>query len=1248
MHAVRWLSNNEPLQKSELVSASKAPSYSVVSGSSTKSKKLRSQVRLKVATVAMEQESARGYETRLRARQRAEEKKKKILADSKRKQRELERKTRQEMERTLEEVDRELFEIEESAVENLRKKELEFEMARAEASAWNEVADIPAPEVQPNVNDMSARAIPIIEPDEVTGQADPHNVHTVHVPVEIPSTSIQTNQPADNLNYSNKLDSQSKQRKYTNVFSAPHSRVLPNVSQPACEGFRNVNNFNSTRVQVNSHLPGLSFFQNKPPVELTQNVSHSGGQQNLYQRHGQSSQQPYAHTSKRFNYAFPQPNANMLTQASPTAPVLSLRKNRSAPAVVIEKFDGDPMNYWLFAQQFEAHVLGNVEEYELFPLLYQSCESNVQLKISHLSNQHPSTSFRLAWDTLFDEYGHQHEIARCCEERLKNAPKVDDDDREKLKSLANLMEKCCIALEHIGQASSLDSMHVLMGIVNKLPVDIKRNWVEYSVGVERRSGQRAKFIDLSAFLTERSCVANSIFGRETFPSKTKTRWERAYVTSIAVNKKMQVEKILKCYLCSGSHRLAACKEFMKKSVEERIEFVRSKMLCFKCLGGKHIARECKSNIGCTKDGCTGTLHHTLLHKPPKLRVSERHSSSNDVAHSSSATNACSTVQTANSCQKKTSSSVFLNVVPVKVKYMNTVREIYAFLDQGSTSCFCDESLVKSLEAKGNKQQLTLRTLTTPQVLNTETVKLSVQNLNGGEWIDLPEVAVVPEIPVKPNTLPDPDVFKEHNYLRNIDFRDISVDTVQVLIGANVPQVFRVEEVRSSRFSNLPDAVRTPLGWSLLGPSFTSSLEKDKDVCFVSAHFGAEGNVNVMEASVMNSAIEEIPDADRELDNIICHGKGLSIEDRKMYELMLESIKFDDGHYVLPLPWRNKEVLPNNKTMALKRLKHLKKKLNKDPQLKARYTTEMQLMVDKGFAERVPENEDLKSNPKRWFISHHAVFNPKKPDKLRVVFDCATEYQGASLNKMLMQGPDLVNSLVAVLLRFRKDKIAIISDIEAMFYQVKVVPQHRDSLSFLWWPGGDLDKNPVTYRMMVHLFGATSSPSCATFALRQSAKDFGIEFEPYVGNAIENCFYVDDCLLSVPDSSTGITMVNNLRSLLSKAGFQLTKWLSNCTELMEGLPEDEWSKSCKIRALDDGRDERVLGVNWEFDSDVFTFVVDVPWKPRTKRGMLATMNAVFDPLGFITPIVLEAKLLYRNLCEKKLDWDESMPAEDLLR
>ena len=84
----------------------------------------------------------------------------------------------------------------------------------------------------------------------------------------------------------------------------------------------------------------------------------------------------------------------------------------------------------------------------------------------------------------------------------------------------------------------------------------------------------------------------------------------------------------------------------------------------------------------------------------------------------------------------------------------------------------------------------------------------------------------------------------------------------------------------------------------------------------------------------------------------------------------------------------------------------------------------------------------------------------------------------------------MNIIVGVLLRFRKDKIAIISDVEAMFYKVRVAPCDRDELRFFWWPEGDLDTSPVIYRMKVHPFGARSSPSCASYCLRQTAKEFG--------------------------------------------------------------------------------------------------------------------------------------------------------------
>ena len=79
--------------------------------------------------------------------------------------------------------------------------------------------------------------------------------------------------------------------------------------------------------------------------------------------------------------------------------------------------------------------------------------------------------------------------------------------------------------------------------------------------------------------------------------------------------------------------------------------------------------------------------------------------------------------------------------------------------------------------------------------------------------------------------------------------------------------------------------------------------------------------------------------------------------------------------------------------------------------------------------------------KCWYIPRHGVYNENKPNKIRVVFDCSTEYQGRSLNNELMSGPDLTNQIIGVLIRFRQEPIAIIADIESMFYQVHVPEKH---------------------------------------------------------------------------------------------------------------------------------------------------------------------------------------------------------------
>ena len=135
---------------------------------------------------------------------------------------------------------------------------------------------------------------------------------------------------------------------------------------------------------------------------------------------------------------------------------------------------------------------------------------------------------------------------------------------------------------------------------------------------------------------------------------------------------------------------------------------------------------------------------------------------------------------------------------------------------------------------------------------------------------------------------------------------------------------------------------------------------------------------------------------------------------------------------------------------------------RDTVLKQKYTSFIDDLLDKGHARIVPDQQ-LSCNDKNiWYLPHHNVVNAKKPDKTRVVFDCAAKYHGESLNDKILQGPDLTNFLIGVLCRFRQEDAAMMADVEAMFHQVQVHPKDLNALRFLWFPHGDtLKENDCT-------------------------------------------------------------------------------------------------------------------------------------------------------------------------------------------
>ena len=153
-------------------------------------------------------------------------------------------------------------------------------------------------------------------------------------------------------------------------------------------------------------------------------------------------------------------------------------------------------------------------------------------------------------------------------------------------------------------------------------------------------------------------------------------------------------------------------------------------------------------------------------------------------------------------------------------------------------------------------------------------------------------------------------------------------------------------------------------------------------------------------------------------------------------------------------------------IAVKRANGIKRKMLKDKAFHNEYTKFVMKLIDAGYARKARITSE---DEQCWYLPHHAVYHPAKL-KIRVVFDCSAEFEGVSLNSQLLQGPDLTNHLIGVFLRFRKEVIAIIGNLEAMYCQVLVPEHQRRYIRFLFWPDGNLDLELEDYEMCVHVFG----------------------------------------------------------------------------------------------------------------------------------------------------------------------------------
>ena len=187
---------------------------------------------------------------------------------------------------------------------------------------------------------------------------------------------------------------------------------------------------------------------------------------------------------------------------------------------------------------------------------------------------------------------------------------------------------------------------------------------------------------------------------------------------------------------------------------------------------------------------------------------------------------------------------------------------------------------------------------------------------------------------------------------------------------------------------------------------------------------------------------------------------------------------------------NNTKLPNN-YFSLVQLKSLEKQLAKDEDLREKHSSTIKEDLNKGYVIEVPDAHKVENrSDKEWYLPHHPVLNPNPPGKVLKVLNGATNLHGASLNKSLLTGPDLLQRLIYVLLRFRQQPYAVSADIEGMFLQVGVLPSDQPPLRFM---AGGSTTNVVVYQYIRAIYwGLQTRPHALTMhynTLREKTQRF---------------------------------------------------------------------------------------------------------------------------------------------------------------
>ncbi|XP_058840949.1 uncharacterized protein LOC131696424 [Topomyia yanbarensis] len=539
-------------------------------------------------------------------------------------------------------------------------------------------------------------------------------------------------------------------------------------------------------------------------------------------------------------------------------------------------------------------------------------------------------------------------------------------------------------------------------------------------------------------------------------------------------------------------------------------------------------------------------------------------------------------------------------------------ETLAFLDDGSSLTLVEKHIANQLGIEGEAEPLCLQWTSNVKRMEKESklISLEISASNGNQRHMLNNVRTVESLELPRQSLQFDELAGRFPYIRDLPVQSFKEGAPGILIGLDNARLIVTLKKREGHL-NEPVAAKTRLGWTIFGSIQDARAQETPQ------------NTNLHICA--RSRDQELHDAVNEFFNV----ENLGVTGIPMIEAE------DDQ--------RARKIL---RSMAERRSKCLERRLERQPDLYANVKQQINDYRNNGYAHIVTKEELANSDPRTvWYLPLGIVLNPNKPGKVRVVWDAAAKVDGISLNSMLLKGPDLLASLPTVLYGFRQRQIAITGDIKEMFHQIAIRPQGRQAQRFLW---RDNSTQPIQeYVMDVATFGSTCSPCSAHYVKNRNAEEWK-DIHPQAAMAIIDNHYVDDYLDSVDTEEEAIRLALEVKTVHAKGGFHIRNWLSNSDAVIKQIG-DCGSEASKCFTLDKTTGaERVLGMIWLPNEDVFTFAVkfrdDIQPLLEDSRKVLRVVMSIFDPLGFVAPFVVHGKCLIQDIWRSKVGWDEKVTDE----